>query len=200
MSTPHGLSPEDQKIADMIAGLAYRTPPRDLSARIMARIAPHQPLWRRAMIWLLTPQPLRITPLWPASALAVMAILGVFTASMSPRDREADFRATRVAEIEPSTEQTVRVEFSIRVDGAEDVELIGSFNNWKSQGYRMTPNGRDGTWTISIPLPRGHHEYAFNLDRTRIVPDPAALLHKDDGFGNINSIIMVDEHALPNQS
>lgn len=200
MSTPHGLSPEDQKIADMIAGLAYRTPPHDLGARIMARIAPRQPLWRRAMIWLLTPQPLRITPLWPASALAVMAILGVFAAGMSPRDREAGFRATRAAEIEPSTEQTVRVEFSIRVDGAEDVELIGSFNNWKSQGYRMTPSGRDGTWTISIPLPRGHHEYAFILDRTRIVPDPAALLHKDDGFGNINSIIVVDEYALPHQS
>ena len=47
MSNPHGLSPEDQKIADMIAGLAYRTPPHDLGARIMARIAPRPPLWPR---------------------------------------------------------------------------------------------------------------------------------------------------------
>lgn len=186
------LSPEERKIAAAIAGLPYRTPPRDLSARIMARITPHPPLWRRALVWLLTPRPLRVAPVWPASALAATAIILVLAAGMLPRDHDA--LPSQTAASAP-TKRIVRVEFSIRVDSATEVALIGSFNNWQAQGYRLNPSGREGVWTVSVPLPRGRHEYAFVLDKTRIVPDPEALLHQDDGFGNINSIIVVDEHA-----
>ncbi len=186
------LSPEERKIAAAIAGLPYSTPPRDLSARIMARITPRPPLWRRALIWLLTPRPLRVAPVWPAAALAAMALLAL-AVGLFPRGHGADSSPTAAS---TPTERILQVEFSIRVDSATEVALIGSFNNWQTQGYRLNPSGTERVWTISVPLPRGRHEYAFVLDKTRIVPDPAALLHQDDGFGNINSIIVVDEHAL----
>lgn len=191
MKNINDLSPEERKIAAAIARLPYRTPPRDLSTRIMARITPRPPLWRRALLWLLTPRPLRVAPVWPAAALAATVIL-VFAVGQFPRDHGAD--SSQTAEGAPA-ERIVRVEFSIRVDSATEVALIGSFNNWQTQGYLLHPGGSEGVWTISIPLPRGRHEYAFVLDKTRIVPDPEALLHQDDGFGNINSVIVVDDHA-----
>lgn len=90
--------------------------------------------------------------------------------------------------------ETIQVVFSIQVEDAREVALIGSFNNWQGGEYRLRPGEGQGVWSISVPLEQGRHEYAFLLNGNRIMPDPGALLYKDDGFGNLNSVIVVDDH------
>ena len=47
------------------------------------------------------------------------------------------------------------------------VFLTGSFNNWKSEGQRMSGPDKDGWYTAQVELPVGHHEYRFVVDGKR---------------------------------
>ncbi len=38
----------------------------------------------------------------------------------------------------------------------------------------------------------GRHGYVFFVDGERFLVDPEALLHEDDGFGRVNSVLIVD--------
>ena len=53
---------------------------------------------------------------------------------------------------------------------------------------------REGTglWSIVLPLPPGRYEYKFVLDGEKWVPDPGNEEEVDDGFGSVNSIIIVE--------
>ena len=43
-----------------------------------------------------------------------------------------------------------------------------------------------------MELEKGRHAYAFLVDGKRLVSDPAALLGEEDGFGNRNSILVIE--------
>jgi 1,4-alpha-glucan branching enzyme len=70
--------------------------------------------------------------------------------------------------------------------------VIGSFNQWTPNGFRMHWDERRGLWILSARLERGRYEYAFLVDNQVVVPDPKALLQQDDGFGNKNSILIIE--------
>jgi hypothetical protein len=53
-----------------------------------------------------------------------------------------------------------------------------------------TPNS--GLWTVTLPLTAGRHLYQFVVDGTWI-PDPNAPTAGDDGFGNANSVRLVQK-------
>jgi hypothetical protein len=55
------------------------------------------------------------------------------------------------------------VTFNIDAPTAQHVFLAGSFNNWNPSAIPMIkqPQGR---WTVTVPLPPGHHEYKFIVD------------------------------------
>jgi 1,4-alpha-glucan branching enzyme len=74
---------------------------------------------------------------------------------------------------------------------ATDVELIGSFNNWSQEGVRMVWDKDRGLWVGVLQLKRGSYEYAFRVNQKEIVADPKAILHREDGFGHQNSILII---------
>ena len=55
------------------------------------------------------------------------------------------------------------VEFRHKAPKAKSVELVGDFNAWKPGLLKMT-RGRDGVWTISVPVRVGRHKYLFLVD------------------------------------
>lgn len=73
---------------------------------------------------------------------------------------------------------------------AKSVCLSGDFNGWSPDSLCLKMEA--GRWAVRVPLPRGRHRYGFILDGERWVPDPKALLHEEDGFGQKNSIIFVE--------
>lgn len=47
--------------------------------------------------------------------------------------------------------------------GANEVFLVGDFNNWRDGELRMTPCG-DGWWQAQIVLPAGTHKFRYRAD------------------------------------
>ena len=85
---------------------------------------------------------------------------------------------------------TVNVVRFVFVGQAKTVSLVGDFNAWGAQPVSLVPTGTAGTWTASVPLPSGRHEYAFIVDGQRWVADPFAPTSSDE-FNTSSSIITV---------
>ena len=69
-------------------------------------------------------------------------------------------------------------------EGGNEVYLTGSFCDWK-EFFLMTKN-KDGKFTITLPLPRGFHQYKFKID------DNWTYSKKQPKFednGNVNNFI-----------
>lgn len=187
MNSQETLNSEERDSARHIAAMPYEAPPPELAAGVMQRIYATKPsLLKRSLAWLLTPKTVSMPPLAMGAALAGLALLLVFWQGLLPQpDAVQQTQA-------PAGKNTIEVAFTIRTESASQVSLIGSFNNWRKQGIQLTPTGQEGEWSVSLPLEQGRHEYAFVLNGETVVPDPDALLYKDDGFGNRNSVIIVD--------
>jgi hypothetical protein len=79
--------------------------------------------------------------------------------------------------------------FQIAAGSAREVCLVGSFNLWK---VCETPLQRapDGTWKVTVRLPRGRHEYMLVVDG-QWQTDPTARLLVEDGFGQQNAVLVL---------
>jgi len=74
---------------------------------------------------------------------------------------------------------------------AQEVALIGSFNDWQSNDGEMVQI-RPGLWEGVLDVPaRGTHRYKFLINRSRWVHDPENPLRIEDGFGGFNSLITI---------
>jgi hypothetical protein len=56
----------------------------------------------------------------------------------------------------------------------------------------MRPVG-DGRWVAELRLLPGVHHYVFVVDGTEWRRDPNAASQVDDGFGQVNSVLLVAE-------
>jgi 1,4-alpha-glucan branching enzyme len=92
------------------------------------------------------------------------------------------------------------VRFVLVAPGASSVALAGDFNRWDVNADQLRPVGGDGVWSASVPLTPGRHEYAFVIDGTHWVADPAAAATLADEFGGQSSIVTVGGPARPRSS
>jgi 1,4-alpha-glucan branching enzyme len=98
--------------------------------------------------------------------------------------------------IKEAEERTADVMFILDMPGASTVQVIGSFNRWRPEGFDMKRDEKRDLWVLPLQLDSGRYEYAFLVDDRIIVSDPVALVHQDDGFGNKNSILIVEGDNL----
>ena len=106
--------------------------------------------------------------------------------------QEIDLSAVQpVLEIPTSpAPDTVRTHFSCRAPEAEMVRVVGSFNDWKpSKAFNMVRRD-DGTWSKSVELSPGSHQYKFIVDDQWIIDcnNPNMV---ENLYGGKNSIIEV---------
>jgi hypothetical protein len=186
--TPENIEKDLIRIAGLIADIRYAEPPEFLTEKILANIKPKkmtlsERLWRRLRT------PVSVTPvkLLPAgvSVLAIL-VLALTLLWRSPIERIVPQGINQVT----GQGLTTVVLFLDRPD-ATDVEVIGSFNNWSQEGVRMVWDKDRGLWVAALHLKRGSYEYAFRVNNKEIVADPKAILHRDDGFGHQNSILII---------
>ena len=64
------------------------------------------------------------------------------------------------------------VTFICRAPEANDVYLVGDFNDWNPWANRMKRQV-DGAWRLEVLLSHGHHQYVFLVDGTATL-DPQA--------------------------
>lgn len=87
------------------------------------------------------------------------------------------------------TQGKVGFHFELHAPGADQVELLGTFNNWKTGDIVLNGPDASGHWTATVELPEGRHEYIFLVDGEQWLADPNGATHRPDGFGRVNTVI-----------
>jgi glycosidase len=112
----------------------------------------------------------------------------------------ATLEGIRIARTEPAAMRAVMTEATFRYvppAGREvaSVSLRGTMNGW---GETPMVRSGDGSWTATVSLPAGTHQYKFFIDgawpqdmatgREGAPVDPQAEGYHDDGFGGRNAV------------
>ena len=184
------LGKDLRRVAGMVANIPDVEPPDKLIESVMTRIQPKKiVLWRRILRQLQIPfyvTPLKIVP-FGASAAALIIVALIFLG------RTPDVKDTAQT-LMGAKKLRAAVTFTLNMPDVSNVDVIGSFNQWTPNGFRMHWDERRGLWVLSVPLERGRYEYAFLVDGKTILPDPKAVMQQDDGFGNKNSILIIERN------
>jgi hypothetical protein len=187
------LEGEDRTIVDewdrMVSAFRQAAPrsgtPQWLEQRVMAEIdslPARGPLYR-LFDWLVSPAPLRVSPL-----VAGLAAVGIVLAVMLPG------RSAPQADVGPSAagaaSEVIYVQFLLEAPTATSVAVAGDFNDWQPS-FTLDDVDGDGLWSGRIPVRPGVHAYMFVVDETEWRTDPNAGRYQDDGFGNQNAVLAV---------
>jgi hypothetical protein len=73
---------------------------------------------------------------------------------------------------------------------ARRVALVGDFNNWDDHATPLVREPGSTLWSVTVPVARGRHIYAFLVDSTWTV-DKRAPVARDPDFGVTGSVILV---------
>jgi len=179
------LLDEELKIAHRVKRMAYLDPPASLLPSVMDAIRKRRFSWyARICKWARSPRSITFTPLQVAASAIVLILCTTFMLTQFTRNNQP-------VPIQPGYDR-IPVRFSLNLADARSVAVIGSFNQWRPQGFEMQ-GGEDkqGAWTLTLDLPEGRYEYAFLIDGNRVVPDPRASLFQNDGFGNRNAVLIL---------
>lgn len=212
--------PDDEKLDPTVATIAMLArQPATLSAEARARIMlavqaetlrgrPGRP--GRRFAWFLEPRAVRVSPLGSLALAAGLVGIGLAVGLVS-RARTllapaGDVTMTAGAPALPGTTPAgvpvvptgataAQVKFVLVAPQARHVTVVGDFNRWNPSAHPMERTPTGGTWTVTVPLEAGRHEYSFVVDGKHWMPDPAAPLAPDDGFGVANSVLLVSGSA-----
>ncbi len=166
-------------------------------ARVMAEVR-RMPRHSRFRLWsrLTTPRTVTVIPLsWGlvAASIALFAVIGAIRAF----DDIQVATKPMVTALFPSTsapKPPQRVQFVLVAPDAKKVSVVGDFNGWDVDhaGYQAQHRG-GGVWSVTAPVPVGHHRYSFVVDDSVWVADPTAPRVVDNDYGVTNSAIVVSE-------
>ncbi len=76
------------------------------------------------------------------------------------------------------------VHFAVWAPNAEEISVIGSFNNWNPEAHKMTPVGSSGIWTIFVPGASEGDLYKYHIKSRvngiiRVKTDPYGFFFED---------------------
>jgi len=100
------------------------------------------------------------------------------------------------AENPPSTpegqarQQMRLVSISYQDPAAHSVSVVGNFNGWSPRANPLH-RSEDGIWRGEIRLHPGEFQYKLVIDGKRWIADPRNPAQVDDGFGAVNSVLVV---------
>lgn len=175
--------PESPRLEDAIRDLPDLDPPGILLPSVMDSVRRTRlPLWVRCARWAASPRSITFTPLraLPVAAVLIAVTVALTYYALRPGGGSLDLPDGRVP-----------VMLALQAPDARRVAVIGSFNGWRAQDLELQTLDGEKRWVVILMLPAGRHEYAFVVDGERILPDPAAGFHEEDGFGNLNAVLYI---------
>ena len=102
-------------------------------------------------------------------------------------------KSTASKQVQTTTKKTKETipstEFSLIAPEASEVYLVGDFNEWSSDGFKMR-KFKDGTCKKMVKLPPGRYEYRFVVDGNWYT-DPQNNDRCANPFGSENSIKVI---------
>ena len=191
---------ESDATLERLVALARRPVAMDEAAKrrvlTAVRAEPRPSRAPRRWAWVTEARPLRLSPLASVALAAGLVGIGVLFGLdlASPRSRAPDV-AAQPPGIGPdsSSPKVFRdgVKFVLVAPQAVRVSLVGDFNNWDPTATPLERTPTGGTWSVTVPLSPGRHEYSFVVDGKQWLPDPSAPLAPVDGLGAPNSVVLV---------
>ena len=136
-----------------------------------------------------------------ASALATAAGIALLLAVGSQERPASSYQPGRravtlgdsVASVASSIRDTLRiVQFMLTAPAASRVALAGDFNGWDTRGTPLARDDRNGRWTVTLALAPGRHRYAYVVDDTQWVRDPAATPAEPNELTPPRSVVIID--------
>ena len=95
-------------------------------------------------------------------------------------------------QLDPATPPTGNAAFVLEGrPEARTVTLAGSFNGWDREHTFFRREA--GRWTCRLQLPPGEYQYKIVVDGEEWMLDPGNPQTIDDGNGNTNSLIVIDQ-------
>jgi hypothetical protein len=193
---------ESDATLERLVALARRPVAMDEAAKrrvlTAVRAEPRPSRAPRRWAWVTEARPLRLSPLASVALAAGLVGIGVLFGLdlASPRSRAAQRVALRPVDTRldsSSSRRAVRdgVKFVLVAPQAVRVSLVGDFNNWDPTATPLERTPTGGTWSVTVPLSPGRHEYSFVVDGKQWLPDPSAPLAPVDGLGAPNSVVLV---------
>ena len=85
--------------------------------------------------------------------------------------------------------ETPHARLQLTHPNAKEVCIAGSFNDWHPSVTPMIGLG-DGRWAKELTLKPGRYEYRFVVDGEWMA-DPGAAEVAENGFGGLNSVLVV---------
>ena len=82
-----------------------------------------------------------------------------------------------------------RITFTLRAEEGQTVSVAGTFNNWDTSKHKM--KFKDGVYTVTALIPKGHHEYKFVVNDVWCV-DPECKHWTPNEVGSLNSVLNID--------
>lgn len=82
------------------------------------------------------------------------------------------------------------VTFSLHDPNAQEVFLVGDFNNWKASQENRLSRDNNGSWMKKLALRSGTYHYKFVVDG-QWQEDPANPNKEENNFGGYNSLIEI---------
>lgn len=134
----------------------------------------------RSLGWLVAPRRFAMSPLAGlALAAGFAALVAVSTLALNGEQRTS------------APADSHLVHFAVAAPTASAVTLVGDFNAWDATRTPMTKGVIEGLWTVTLPLDTGSYQYAFVVDGTTWLADPAAPVALEDEFGTPSSILTI---------
>ncbi|MBN1847792.1 MAG: glycogen-binding domain-containing protein [Deltaproteobacteria bacterium] len=118
---------------------------------------------------------------FPQSIRTIIPLLGIILSFASIGCHSVGYN--------PQQETGIPVTFTFH-GHYQSVCISGDFNDW-SRNQCLSHDG-DGYWSTRVFLYPGKYRYGFLLDGKTRVPDPQGLIEEDDGFGNKNSVLILE--------
>jgi hypothetical protein len=83
-----------------------------------------------------------------------------------------------------------RIPITVKRDGAGEVMITGDWNNWSTDGTRLSHDGA-GTWRTALELAPGEYQYRLIVDGVW-QDDPDAHKRVPNPFGSENCVLIVE--------
>jgi hypothetical protein len=83
--------------------------------------------------------------------------------------------------------------FVIYMPDVKQVEIAGSFTNWRR--IPMQRAGDSGYWELTLSLSQGEHYFSYIVEGRQQIADPTIRTRVPDDYGGFNSILFVEDRA-----
>ena len=177
---------EEERLREIMASVdSDIRAPTDLKARVMERVMAEQggrSRVGRLVDSLFTPRTFTLTPAHGlglvAAAMAAILVWPGGSGTTTESGKDGHGRATHFVLVAPDV---------------GSVHLTGDFTSWSQEGIPLRDVNGSGTWVADVELDPGVYQYVFIVDGEEWRADPGAAAQVDDGFGQVNSVVMVSD-------